>query len=441
MVPDPMILALAGLTLVNLGLLLLLVRRGGARSNERVAIMLEAVRRDVERGESSVSGQLARSREENILNARQLREELAGSLKSFNDSVLARMADLAGLQRSEIEILTRQLAALTTKHEEKLEGIRRTVEEKLQLIQEDNAYRLEQMRATVDEKLSATLEQRLGDSFRLVSERLELVHQGLGEMQTLATGVGDLKRVLTNVKTRGTWGETQLGNIIEQILTPDQYATNVATKKDSTERVEFAIKIPAKDHTDRIIWLPIDAKFPLEDYQRLLDAQERCEAKEIEACRKALGNRIKAQAKDIREKYISSPETTDFALLFLPTEGLYAEVLSQAGLFEAVQRDYKVVITGPTSLAAVIHSLQIGFRTLAIEKRSSEIWALLGAVKTEFGRFGDILEKTQKKLAEASNSIEDATRKSRTIERRLRSVQELPLPEGMAAAVGELGDA
>jgi len=306
------------------------------------------------------------------------------------------------------------------------------VEERLLLIQQDNGQKLDQMRATVDEKLSATLEKRLGESFKLVSERLEAVHKGLGEMQTLASGVGDLKKVLTNVKTRGIWGEIQLGNLLEQILTPDQYATNVITKVGSNDRVEFAIKLPARDGHDSIIWLPIDAKFPMEDYERLIDAQDQANLPRIEELGKSLENRIKLEGKKIHDKYIDPPNTTDFGILFLPVEGLYAEVLRRPGLCEILQRQYKVVITGPTTLAALINSLQMGFRTLAIEKRSSEVWTLLSAVKTEFGKFVEVLEKTQKKLQEASNTIETATRKSRTIARKLKNVQTLPAHEAQA---------
>jgi DNA recombination protein RmuC len=286
------------------------------------------------------------------------------------------------------------------------------------------------MRSTVDEKLSSTLEQRLGESFRLVSERLEMVHKGLGEMQNLASGVGDLKRVLTNVKTRGTWGEIQLGNILEQILTRDQYSMNVATRKNSSERVEFAVKLPGKDEKGgEVVWLPIDSKFPQEDYQRLMDAQEQGNSVLAEEAAKAMELKVKSFARDIRDKYIDPPGTTDFGIMFLPTEGLYAEVLRRPGLCDCLQREYRIVVSGPTTLIALLNSLQMGFRTLAIEKRSSEVWTLLGAVKTEFGRFGDILDKTQKKLQEASNTIEDAARKSRSIGRKLKNVQELSVDD------------
>lgn len=398
---------------------------------------LKLLEKGIERTERALVEQAARSREEAAASARHNREELAGAMRGFSDSVSTRMTQIAQLNKNQLEVFANQLSKLTQTNEVKLDQMRSTVEERLKLLQEDNAQKLEQMRATVDEKLQSTLEKRLGESFKVVSERLEQVHKGLGEMQQLASGVGDLKRVLTNVKTRGTWGEVQLGNILEQILTPDQYAANVVTKKGSSERVEFAIKIPAKDDNNSTIWLPIDAKFPVEDYQRLLDAQDMCDARQIDESRKALGARVKSQARELRDKHVAVPETTDFALLFLPTEGLYAEVLRQTGLFEQLQREYKVIVAGPTTLAALIHSLQVGFRTLAIEKRSSEVWSLLGAVKLEFGRFGDLLEKTQKKLSEASNTIEDAARKSRTIERRLKNVQQLPAAEAAVPGLEE----
>lgn len=340
--------------------------------------------------------------------------------------------EMSNLQQKQLDFFTKQLLVLTQSNEEKLDKMRETVEERLRHLQDDNSKKLDQMRATVDEKLHAALEQRLGESFKLVSERLEMVHKGLGEMQSLAIGVGDLKRVLTNVKTRGTWGEIQLGNILEQILTADQYAKNFATKKGSSERVEFAIRLPGKsDNIDEAVWLPIDSKFPQEDYQRLLDAQEQANAVLAEEASKGLETRIKASAKDIKEKYLDPPHTTDFGILFLPTEGLYAEVIRRQGLCERLQREHRIVVAGPTTLVALLNSLQMGFRTLAIEKRSSEVWALLGAVKTEFGRFGELLDKTQKKLQEASSSIENAARKSRTIEHKLKNVQELSAEDAL----------
>ncbi|MFA6979849.1 MAG: DNA recombination protein RmuC [Ignavibacteriaceae bacterium] len=360
-----------------------------------------------------------RNREETGLQQKNLREEVFSSFKKFEDSLF-----------HQFTTFSERLEKLTQMNDKKFEELKEKVEQKLQTLQESNSLKLEEMRVTVDEKLHSTLEKRLGESFKLVSDRLEQVHKGLGEMQTLAVGVGDLKKVLTNVKSRGTWGEIQLENLIDQLLTPEQYAKNIATKKGSGDRVEFAIKMPGRG-TDKneVLWLPIDAKFPMEDYQRLQIAQDAVDLVAIEDASKALENRIKGEAKTIFDKYLDPPNTTDFALMFLPVEGLFAEVLRRPGLIEKIQSEYKVVLTGPTTLTAILNSLQMGFRTLAIEKRSSEVWSLLGAVKTEFGKFGDILEKTQKKLAEASNTIDDASKRSRAIERRLRDVQELPVGE------------
>jgi DNA recombination protein RmuC len=361
------------------------------------------------------------------------REELTSSFGTFGDALSGRVMEIATLQKSQLEAFSRRLQDLIDSGDLRMDRLREAVEARLIAMQEDNNRKLELMRATVDEKLHATLEQRLGQSFRLVSERLEAVQKGLGEMQSLASGVDGLKRVLTNVKTRGTWGEVQLGAILEEMLTPEQYGRNVATKPGSSDRVEYAVKFPGRS-TDGEggLWLPIDAKFPQEDYQKLVDAQEQANPVLADEAGRQLESRIKLEARSIREKYISPPHTTDFAILFLPTEGLYAEVLRRPGLADGLQREHRVTIAGPATLAALLNSLQMGFRTLAIEKRSSEVWALLGNVKTEFGRFGEILEKTQKKLHEASTTIEDAARKTRTIERRLRAVQELPARDAPA---------
>ena len=338
------------------------------------------------------------------------REETGRSLRDFNESLLNRVAES------------------TAQNIQKLDKIDETVDLHLKTLQEDNNRKLEQIRATVDEKLHDTLERRLGESFKLVSERLEMVHKGLGEMQTLASGVGDLKKVLTNIKTRGTFGEIQLHSLLEQILSPDQYQSNVATKRDSATRVEFAIRLPGRGETENHpVWLPIDAKFPQEDYLRLLEAQEAGNANLVEEVSKKLERIIKDMAKNIRDKYLDPPYTTDFGIMFLPTEGLYAEVLRRTGLFELLQREFKVVITGPTTLAALLNSLQMGFRTLVIEKRSSEVWTLLGVVKTEFSTFGAILDRTQKKIQEASHTIEKAATRSRAIEKKLKNIQEIPL--------------
>jgi DNA recombination protein RmuC len=317
--------------------------------------------------------------------------------------------------------------------------LRSTLTERLTEIQADTSKKLEEMRKTVDEKLHATLEQRLGESFKQVSERLEQVHRGLGEMQALASGVGDLKRVLTNVKTRGTWGEVQLGAIIEQVLTPDQYAKNVRTVPGGRDVVEFAIKLPGKDE-GAPVWLPIDAKFPMEDYQRLMDAQDRADVEQVEAAGKAMEVRIKQEAKSIRDKYIEPPHTTDFGILFLPTEGLYAEVLRRPGLADYIQREYRVIVSGPTSFAALLNSLQMGFRTLAIEQRSSEIWVLLGAVKTEFGKFGDVIDATQKKLEDASRHFEKVGQRTRAINKKLKGVEALAVSDEATLEILGLDD-
>jgi DNA recombination protein RmuC len=347
------------------------------------------------------------------------RREQGDGLKSVGDSLDKRLSALMISQRTGLDQMTQG-------NEAKLERVRGVIENQLQLMQKGNNERLEKMRETVDEKLQSTLDRRLGESFKMVSDRLEQVHKGLGEMQTLASGVGDLKKVLTNVKTRGTWGEVQLGNLLEQIMTSSQYEKNVAVKKRSAERVEFAIKLPNGPDENTPLWLPIDAKFPVEDYQRLIAARDIADLPLIESIGKDLVNRIKSEAKDIRDKYIAPPETTDFGILYLPTEGLYAEITQRPGLQELLQRDYRVMVAGPNTVAALLNSLQMGFRTLAIEQRSSEVWQILGSVKQEFGKFGEMLEKTHKKLQEASNTIESAATKSRTIERKLDKVQDLP---------------
>lgn len=394
-----------------------------------------------ERLERGLREEIARNREESGHSAAQGREEMRASIVQLTEGVRARLADSAGVQQQQLDVFSNQLQTMIRTNEERLERMRATVEAKLAALQEDNNSKLEQMRATVDEKLHATLEQRLGESFKLVSERLEQVHKGLGEMQSLATGVGDLKRVLTNVKSRGTWGEFQLGNILEQILTPEQFCKNVVTKPGSNDRVEYAVRLPGReDGNGKQVWLPIDAKFPQEDYQRLVDAQDQANPVFAEEAGKQLETRIKLEAKTIKEKYVEPPHTTDFAILFLPTEGLYAEVLRRPGIADTLQREYRVTIAGPTTLAAILNSLQMGFRTLAIERRSSEVWALLAAVKQEFTRFGEILDRTQKKLQEASNTIESAAVKSRTIERKLRNVHQLPSQESLPLLPAEAED-
>ena len=321
--------------------------------------------------------------------------------------------------------LTERVESLRDKNDEKLELIRKTVEGKLENLQKDNADKLEKMRATVDEKLQSTLEKRLGESFKQVSERLEQVHKGLGEMQGLASDVSDFKRVLTNVKTRGTWGEVQLENLLEQVFIKDHYDKQVMLTPGSRDVVDFAIKLPDKGSHKGFIYLPIDAKFPLEDYQRLVAAQEKGDAEQVDLAAKALVSRIKLEAKAIKEKYIVPPTTTDFAVLYVPTEGLYAEVLRAPGLFEQLQATYRVTVAGPTTIAAILSSYQLGFRTLAIAEQTSQVWELLTVIKGEFGKFGDLLDKTREKLVQATNTIDDASRKSRTIESKLGRVQRL----------------
>ena len=354
--------------------------------------------------------QVAKVGEAGDATARMNREESARQLKTF------------------AEMMQQQLVDLTRGLQQNLADVRQTLQTQLTTLQQGNETKLDQMRATVEEKLQSTLETRLGESFRLVSERLEQVHKGLGEMQTLAAGVGDLKRVLTNVKTRGGFGEVQLGALLEQVLTSDQYEANVATRPNSKERVEYAIRLPGREQS---CWLPIDAKFPIEDYERLHQAQERADPAGVEEAARALENRIKHEARRIREKYVEAPHTTDFALLFLPTEGLYAEVLRRPGLVETLQREQRVVVTGPTTLAAILNSLQMGFRTMAIEQRSVEVWQVLGAVKTEFGKFGDVLARVKEQLQSASNTIEKAETRTRQMDRALKSVEALPAEQSL----------
>ena len=413
--------ALSALAVFLLVLVLLRQRKASADASLREMVQGQ------ERGERLLREEMGRGRLEAAQNSQQVREDVARSLKGLGDSAVNSIGQLGLQQKGQFDTFAQQLAALTESNERRMNELRTTVDERLKQMQTDNALRLEQMRQTVDERLTATLEQRLGESFKQVSERLEQVHKGLGEMQTLAAGVGDLKQVLTNVKTRGTWGEVQLGMLLEQIMTPDQYAANVACKLGSAERVEFAIRLPGQPGRDGgEVWLPIDAKFPVEDYQRMLDAQDKGDLPAMESALKALEARVKASAKEIQTKYLDPPRTTDFAIMFLPTEGLYAEVLRRPGLLESLQTDFRVLVTGPTTLGALLNSLQMGFRILTVEKRSSEVWQLLGAVKTQFGQFGSLLEKVHKKLDQASSTIEDAARKSRTIERSLKTVQELP---------------
>lgn len=359
-------------------------------------------------------------------NTKLSRKELKDNLDNFKQELNGALKEFSDRQRENFSDLITNQSAQNVTNSEKLTVMNSTIAKSIKELQDDNSAKLEKMRETVDEKLQKTLETRLGESFKLVSERLEAVHKGLGDMQQLATGVGDLKRVLTNVKSRGVLGEYQLENILEQLLTPDQYEKNVKTKPASNGVVEFAVKLPGKENKENIVWLPIDSKFPKEDFELLIHAYDNGSAEHIEECRRTFIRGIKKCAGDICSKYIDPPNTTDFAILFLPFESLYAEVLRTPGLFESIQRECKIIVTGPTTLSAILSSLQMGFRTLAIEKRSSEVWHLLSAVKTDFGTFGDILKRTHKKLQEASNVIEQAGVRSRAIEKKLKDVQLLP---------------
>ncbi len=416
--PGLMLLGLLVLAALAVGLLVVLLLR--RPPDPGPAIEELAVR------QAAATERMVRSlREEFASQSRQDRQELTGALNRFGGALNQQMASIAGVQNAQIDRFAGQLDRLTEANEKRLGEVRATLEARLRELHLDNASRLEEMRRTVDEKLHATLEQRLGESFRQVSERLEEVHRGLGEMRTLASDVGDLKRVLTNVKSRGVWGEVQLAALLEQMLVPEQYAVNVATVPGSGERVEFAIRLPGTAE-DAPVWLPIDAKFPREDYERLLQAHEQADAPGAEAAMRQLEQRLRVEAKSIRDKYLSPPHTTDFALMFLPVEGLYAEAVRRPGLIDDLQRLHRVVIAGPTTLSAILSSLQMGFRTLAVEKRSSEVWQLLGAVKTEFGKFGDMVAKAREQVDKASRTLGAYETRSRAIERRLRDVQALP---------------
>ena len=387
--------------------------------------------------------------------ARGGRQELTQTLGTFQQSLVQQSAEatrtqnsqmdafaqqLALLQKTLSDTLTLQVQQLSEANARRLSEMRGTLETQLAQLQINNAAKLDEMRQTVDEKLQTTLQARLGESFKQVADRLEQVHKGLGEMNTLAQGVGDLKHLLTNVKTRGMFGEAQLASLLEQVMAPDQYAAQHATIPGSKNRVDFAIRLPGRSEDGQPVWLPIDAKFPNEDYERLLDAQSRADAVQAELCSKALEARVRLEAKSITEKYIEPPYTTDFAILFLPTEGLYAEVLRRPGLIESLQRDYRVTLAGPTTLMAMLNSLQMGFRTLALEKRSSEVWQVLGAVKTEFGKFGDVLAKVKEQTQTVLNTLDKAQTRSNVMHRALRQVEALPdaqVPNLLAQAADE----
>ena len=399
----------AGIT----ALIFALVRRGGADDAEFLR-RLETFDRAQERQEKMFRDEFARNREESSNSAKGQREELAAALKNVSETTLKSLTEISGMLRDQLDQVTGQARRLTD-----------NVDTRLKELREENTQQIEKMRSTVDEKLQGTLEKRLGESFKLVSDRLEQVHQGLGAMRQLASDVGGLQKVLSNVKTRGGWGEVQLGNLLEQVLTADQFARNVQTRDETSERVDYAIKLPG-DENGAPVWLPIDSKFPTEDYQRLVAAQDKGDVDLIEGAMKSLETQLKKSAKDICSKYINPPRTTDFALMFLPTEGLYAEAIRRVGLVEQVQRDCRVIFAGPTTLAALLNSLQMGFRTLAIQKSSSEVWNLLAGVKTEFGKFGEALSKVREKLDQASRDIDKVEVRSRAISKQLQKVDNLP---------------
>ena len=423
-------LALAAVHLLLLVLLLwrqMADRRQGDGWQEALNDSGERLARELrqEIGESARGARLEMS--QNLATFQQsLVQQAAEATRTQNAQIDAFGQQLALLQKTLSDTLTLQLSNLSESNARRMAEVRGTLEAQLAQLQQTNSAKLDEMRATVDEKLQTTLQARLGESFKQVAERLEQVHKGLGEMQTLAAGVGDLKHLLSNVKTRGMFGEAQLATLLEQVFVPDQYAVQVATRPGSKNVVDFAIKLPGKSDTGEPLWLPIDAKFPNEDYERLLDAQQRADALGAEAAAKALEARIRLEAKSIAEKYVEPPYTTDFAILFLPTEGLYAEVLRRPGLMEALQREHRITLAGPTTLLAMLSSLQMGFRTLALEKRSSEVWQVLGAVKTEFGKFGDVLAKVKSQTETVLNTLNSAEVRSRAMGRALRQVEALP---------------
>ena len=423
------------LLLANLLLLVwLVVRPPVAPKDDENAKLLNGV--------ADINDRLERElRREISDNARSSRQELASVFATFqqtlvqqsfeatrsqNTQIDAFSQQLGLLQKTLSDTLSMQLQSLSESNARRMGEVRETLEKQLTQLQQSNADKLDEMRRTVDEKLQNTLETRLGQSFKQVADRLEQVHKGLGEMQTLAQGVGDLKHLLTNVKTRGIFGEAQLAALLEQVFTVEQYAAQVVTRRGGKNPVDFAIKLPGRSDSGEPLWLPIDAKFPNEDYERLLDAQQRADGPGAEVAGKALELRIRLEAKSICEKYIEPPYTTDFAILFLPTEGLYAEVLRRPGLIECLQRDHRITLAGPTTLLAMLNSLQMGFRTLALEKRSSEVWQVLGAVKTEFGKFGDVLAKVKSQTETVLNTLNSAEQRSRVMGKALRNIEALP---------------
>ncbi|PIZ86973.1 DNA recombination protein RmuC [Candidatus Nomurabacteria bacterium CG_4_10_14_0_2_um_filter_30_12] len=417
------------LLLLNLYFLYQLNKKGQSSIFEELKDQLTSIETVLK----DLKDEFPKNREEMGKNLKSAREEINNVLKNVSDTLTRSVTGIGQMQKNQLDTFSNQLTVLTKSNKEELDKMTKTIETKLKAIQDDNNIKLEKMRETVDEKLQTTLQQRLGESFKLVSGQLEEVHKGLGEMKSLATNVGDLKKVLSNVKTRGILGEIQLANILEEILTPDQYDKNVKTKKTSDAHVEFAIKLPGKDLSGEAVYLPLDSKFPLEDYQNLLTAYELGDTVKIEESSKLLETNIKKFAKDIHDKYIDVPYTTDFGIMFLPMEGLYAEIVKRTKLLETLQREYKIVVSGPTTLAAFLNSLQMGFRTLMIEKRSSEVWKVLGAVKTEFKSFESVLKKAQEKIRQADNEIDTLVgARTNQIRRKLKSVEELPVPQTQA---------
>lgn len=407
----------------------------------RLQELIEANQAALERIRVTVDQRIRELQDSNEGKLEAIRREASDGLAAMREAVTATLAEAGAAQQQRLQEMARQLKDLSESHQMALERIRFTVDLRVKELQEGNEKKLEEMRRTVDEKLQDTLERRLGESFKLVGDRLEAVHKGLGEMQTLATGVGDLKRVLSNVKVRGTWAEVQLGALLEQMLTPEQFARNVAPVPGSAERVEFAVRLPGpRDDPRAQVWLPIDSKFPQEDYLRLQAAAERGDAEAVQAALEALARAVRGAAREIRDKYVHPPATTDFAIMFLATEGLYAEVLRQPALVEELQRTFRVVVAGPTTLAAILSSLRMGFQTLAIEQRASEVWRVLGAVKTEFGKFGAVLEKVKRQLHTASRAIDETGQRSRAMERRLRVVEQLPGTEATQLLGLPVGD-
>ena len=432
-------LILLSLILILLVVILVVQLRKGSGGSDVATLSTRLEQIDVSNQKQGavLGNELSNLRQEAATHAREGRTETLTILKQGNETLLNGLNVLGQNQGERLQNFADTISKLTASNEAKLEDVRKTVEAKLKELREDNGLRLEEMRRTVDEKLQTTLEKRLGESFQLVSDRLEKVHQGLGEMQNLATGVGDLKKVLTNVKTRGNWGEVQLGALLEQMLTSNQYEKNVRPNPATAEVVEYAIKLPGRGEDDSVVWLPVDAKFFVEDYKRLNEAQERADLPAIEESTKALKDAVLKCAKDISSKYLNPPHTTDFGVMFVPTEGLFAEILRIPNVVEELQGKHRVVLAGPTTFAAVLNSLQMGFKTLSIQKQSSEVWKTLGLVKTEFSKFGDSLEAVKKSLQAATNKIETVGVRSRAVEKSLRKVEELP---GTLPAADPLGD-